>query len=480
MMKVQVGIDLGTTNSVASYMNHGKIEYIKFRNKESIQSVAMYQNGKFIVGDKAKKKANLYPENYIKSSKTYMGDISKTWNIEDREFSATDIAKEILLEIKSAISKTISSATEIEVVITVPAYFTSSQIDETKKAGEAAGLIVKQIITEPVSAAIAYGFEDEINQKIFIVDIGGGTFDTAILEVKNQIFNTLSIGGYNNLGGDDFDLKILNILLNHVRKNEGVNLSSLSKSGLDNETYSKVYQSLLHKAEEAKVELSEHNKVEVSIANLFDNYNLELTITRLEFEESADDILYKIKKEINTTLEDANLNPNEINKVVLVGGSSRIPAIRDFIIEIFNTTPYSDKPLDKLVAMGAAIAATDENTVQINDIISHSLGIKIVNERFSPILIKNSKYPVSLAKTYTTTDDYQEIVNIAVYEGEDDSIKNNKLYGGFELSDLEFAEKGVPQIEVTFEFDRNRILHVAARDLNTNSTNKQTIEINKG
>ena len=228
-----------------------------------------------------------------------MGDISKTWNIEGREFSATDIAKEILLEIKSAIGKTISNTTEIEVVITVPAYFTSSQIDETKKAGEAAGLIVKQIITEPVSAAIAYGFEDDINQKIFIVDIGGGTFDTAILEVKNQVFNTLSIGGYNNLGGDDFDLKILNILLNYVRKNEGVNLSSLSKSGLDNETYSKVYQSLLHKAEEAKVELSEHNKVEVSIANLFDNYNLELTITRLEFEESADDILYKIKKEIN-------------------------------------------------------------------------------------------------------------------------------------------------------------------------------------
>jgi molecular chaperone DnaK len=479
-MKAQVGIDLGTTNSVASYMNHGKIEYIKFRNKESIQSVAMYQNGKFIVGDKAKKKANLYPENYIKSSKTYMGDISKTWNIENREFSATDIAKEILLEIKSAIGKTISNTTEIEVVITVPAYFTSSQIDETKKAGVAAGLIVKQIITEPVSAAIAYGFEDDINQKIFIVDIGGGTFDTAILEVKNQVFNTLSIGGYSNLGGDDFDLKILNILLNHVRKNEGVNLSSLSKSGLDNEAYSKAYQSLLHKAEEAKVELSEHNKVEVSIANLFDNFNLELTITRSEFEESADDILYKIKKEINTTLEDANLNPNEINKVVLVGGSSRIPAIRDFIIEIFNTTPYSDKPLDKLVAMGAAIAVTDENTVQINDIISHSLGIKIVNERFSPILIKNSKYPVSLAKTYTTTDDYQEIVNIAVYEGEDDSIKNNKLYGGFELSDLEFAEKGVPQIEVTFEFDKNRILHVAARDLNTNSTNKQTIEINKG
>jgi len=479
-MKVQVGIDLGTTNSVASYMNHGKIEYIKFRNKESIQSVAMYQNGKFIVGEKAKKKANLYPENYIKSSKTFMGDISKTWNIEDKVFTATDIAKEILLEIKSAIEKTISGTTEIEVVITVPAYFTSSQIDETKKAGELAGLIVKQIITEPVSAAIAYGFEDNINQKIFIVDIGGGTFDTAILEVKNQVFNTLSIGGDNKLGGDDFDQKILDILLKYIRQNEGVNLSSLSKSGLNIESYSKAYQSLLLKAEETKMDLSEHDKVEISIANLFDNYNLEMVITKSEFEETSDDILYKIKKEINKTLEEANLNPDQIDKVVLVGGSSRIPAIRDFIIEIFNTTPYSDKPLDKLVAMGAAIAVTDENSVQINDIISHSLGIEIINEIFSPILIKNSKYPISSTEIYTTSSDYQEAVNVTVYEGEDESINNNTLYGGFKLTDLEHAKQGIPKIEVTFEFDNNRILHVTAKDLNTNSINKQTIEINKG
>jgi len=479
-MKVQAGIDLGTTNSVASYMNHGKIEYIKFRNKESIQSVVMYQNGKFIVGDKAKKKANLFPENYIKSSKTYMGDFSKTWNIEDKVFTATDIAKEILLEIKSAIEKANLNTTEIEVVITVPAYFTSSQIDETKKAGEAAGLNVKQIITEPVSAAIAYGFEDNLNQKIFIVDIGGGTFDTAILEVKNQEFKTLSYGGDNKLGGDDFDQKILDIILKHIRKNGGVNLSSLSKSGLGNEAYSKAYQSLLLKAEEAKMELSEHEKVEISIANLFDNYNLELTITKSEFEEVADDILYKIKKQINITLDKANLNTDHIDKVVLVGGSSRIPAIRNIIIEIFNTTPYSDKPLDKLVAMGAAIAVTDENSVRIYDIISHSLGIEIINKRFAPILIKNSKYPISSSEIYTTTDDYQEVVNIAVYEGEDESTNNNKLYGGFKLTDLEFAEKGIPKIEVTFEFDNNRILHVTARDLNTNSTNKKIIEMNKG
>jgi molecular chaperone DnaK len=479
-MKIQVGIDLGTTNSVVAYMLDGRIEYIKFRNKDSIPSVMMYQNGKIIIGDNAKKKSNLYPENYIKSSKTHMGDMKKTWEIEDRSFTSTDVAKEILHEIKSAIEKVVKNTTEIEAVITVPAYFTSSQIDETKKAGELAGLIIKQIITEPVSAAIAYGFEDNINQKIFIVDIGGGTFDTAILEVKNQIFNTLSIGGDNNLGGDDFDQKILDILLKHIRQEKGINLSSLSKSGLDNEVYSKSYQTLLSKAEEVKVELSTQNEVQVSISNLFDNYNLELTITKPEFEEASSDILYKIKKEIKITLDVANLNPNQIDKVVLVGGSSIIPAIRDFIIEIFNKTPYSDKPLDKLVAMGAAITVTDENTVQINDIISHTLGTDLINDIFSPILPKNSKYPISLSKTYTTAYDYQKSMSILVYEGENENIKDNIYYGGFNLENIDYQKKGVPKIEVTFEFDKNRILHVTAKDLNTNSTNKQTIEINKG
>ena len=479
-MTAKIGIDLGTTNSVAAYMENGKIEYIKFRNRENISSVLFYQNDKVIIGEKAKKKANLYPNNFIKSSKTYMGDIDKTWDIDGNIFTPTDVAKEILLEIKSAIDKELKP-TEIEVVITVPAYFTSSQIDETKKAGEQAGFTVKRIITEPVSAAIAYGFEDSLNQKIFIVDIGGGTFDTAILEVKNYDFNTLAVGGDNKLGGDDFDKEILEIFLKKIRKEKGINLSSLDKSGLNREEYSKAYQALVVKAEDVKVELTEQKSSQVTLANLLDGYNLELTITKEDFESATQYIMDKIANEIKLTLDQCEVDANEIDKVVLVGGSSRIPAIRNYIQKIFNTTPYADKPLDKLVAMGAAIVVADDNSVQINDIVSHSLGVQLANDGFSPIIPKNSKYPIELKETYTTARDYQEEVNVKVFEGEDENnVHNNAYYGGFILSEIQYAKQGVPQIEVTFEFDINRILHITAQDLNTGSKNKEAIEKGKG
>lgn len=479
-MTAKVGIDLGTTNSVAAYMENGKIEYIQFRNKENISSALFYQNDKVIIGDKAKKKANLYPNNFIKSSKTYMGNMNKSWNIDGRIFTPTDVAKEILLEIKSAIDKELKP-TEVEAVITVPAYFTSSQIDETKKAGELAGFIVKRIITEPVSAAIAYGFEDSLNQKIFIVDIGGGTFDTAILEVKNYDFNTLAIGGDNKLGGDDFDKEILEIFLKKIRKEKGINLSSLDKSGLNKEEYFKAYQALVVKAEDVKVELTEQKNTKITLANLLNGYNLELNITQEDFESSTQYIMDKIANEIKLTLDQCEVDAKDINKVVLVGGSSRIPAIRNYIQNIFNTTPYADKPLDKLVAMGAAIVSADDNSVQINDIVSHSLGVQLINDGFSPIIPKNAKYPIELKETYTTASDYQQEVNVKVFEGEDENnIHNNAYYGGFVLSDIEYARKNVPQIEVTFEFDINRILHITAKDLNTGSENREVINIDKG
>ncbi len=480
-MKISVGIDLGTTNSVAVYMEKGKFEYILFRNKESIPSVVFYQNDKVIVGDKAKKKAVLFPDNYIKSSKTFMGDAAKIWQIDDKDITPTNVAKEILSEIKSTITKQISGVDEVEVVITVPAYFTSSQIDETNKAAESAGYTVKQIITEPVAAALAYGFEDDINQKIFIVDIGGGTFDTAILEVKNQDFSTIAIGGDNRLGGDDFDNVILELFLKHIRRSEGVNLASFEKSGLSAEVYAKAYHMLVSKAEETKIELSDHEEVEISIANLFENYNFEMILTREDFESASTYILDTIKREITKTLDESNLDSSEINKVVLVGGSARIPAIRNYIVEVFKTTPYADKPLDKLVSIGAAIAASEENTVQIRDILSHTLGVEIINEMFSPIIPKNTRYPVSMAETYTTTCDYQESISVNVYEGENiNNVNDNTYYGGFTLDNIEYAKQGVPNIEVTFTFDSNRILHVTAKDLNTNSTRSETIELDKG
>ncbi len=478
-MKMNIGIDLGTTNSVASYMDKGKFEYILFRNKESIPSVVLYQNDKVIVGEKAKKKAVLFPENYIKSSKTYMGDMGKTWEIDGKTITPTDVAQEILSEIKNTIVKQFPDIDELEAVITVPAYFTSSQIDETKIAAESAGYKVKRIITEPVAAALAYGFEDTINQKIFIVDVGGGTFDTAILEVKNQDFQTIALGGDKKLGGDDFDNVILELFLKHIRKVEGVNLSSFEKSGLTAEVYVKAYHTLIAKAEETKIELSEQEEVEISIANLFNNYNFEMKLNREDFESASEYILDTIKREIENTLEDANTEPADIDKVVLVGGSARVPAIRNYVIDVFNTTPYADKPLDKLVSIGAAIAASEENTVQINDILSHTLGIRIIHDKFSRIIYKNTKYPVEKTERYTTTSDYQERISVKVYEGEDDDISNNTYYGGFTLDNIEYAEKGIPQIDVTFSFDSNRILHVTAKDINTNSSKSAIIELDK-
>jgi molecular chaperone DnaK len=479
-MEQNVGIDLGTTNSVVAFIKNGKVDYVKFRNKESLPSVLFYQNGKSTVGEKALKKSVLYPNNFISSSKTYMGDISKKWKIEDKEFTPVDVASEILSDMLNTIQKELSVSDGVTAVITVPAYFTSSQIDDTKKAAENAGFKVKQIITEPVSAAIAYGFEDQLNQKIFIVDIGGGTFDTAVLEVSSGDFKTIAIGGDNHLGGDDFNKVILDLFLKHIRVDEGVNLASLEKSGMAEDTYRKAYHALLKKAEEVKIELSEQEEVDVSIANLFESYNFETKVTREMFESSAAFLFETIKREIEKTIDDSKLSPEEIDKIVLVGGSSRIPAIRDHVVKIFGTTPYADKPLDKLVAMGAAIASSEENTVQIRDILSHSLGTELVGDKFSPIIPKNTQYPVSKSEVYTTASDYQTSVQIGVYEGEDENIHNNAYYGGFELDNIEYAKKGIPQIEVTFSFDKNRILHVTAKDLNTNASRSETIEIEKG
>jgi len=480
-MVLKVGIDLGTTNSVVGYFENGKIEYLRFRNQESIPSVLLYQDSKVTVGDKAKRKSVMYPENFIKSSKTFMGDNNKTWNIEDRVFTPTDVATEILKEIYQTLTKKYSDVEKIEAVITVPAYFTSTQIDETKKAGENAGFEVKRIITEPVAAAIAYGFDDDINQKLFIVDIGGGTFDTSILDVKKDDFETIAIDGDAHLGGDNFDENILEFMLKHIRKEKGINLSNFEKSGLPMDEYTKAKQALVLKAEEVKKELSELDNVDIDIANLFSGYNLKTSITKDEFEEMNKRLFEEIEDIIKKTLRNSNLSTDEIDKVVLVGGTSKIPAIRKFVTNFFNKQPYSDKPLDKLVAMGATIVSNNEDSIQIRDIISHSLGIELVNKKFSIILPKNANYPIEKSDIYTTVIDYQTAIDINVYEGEDtENVDNNSFYGGFTLDNIEQALAGVPQIEVTFGFDKNRILKVTAKDLNTGSQKSEEIEIDKG
>jgi len=479
-MKLEIGIDLGTTNSVVAFFENGSIQYLRFRNKESLTSTIIYQNGKVTIGEMAKRKSAIYPKNFIKSSKTEMGNNVKTWKIEDREFTPTDVATEILKETAKELKKKFPDLNIIEAVITVPAYFESTQIDETKKAGERAGFTVKQIITEPVAAAVAYGFETQINQKLFIVDIGGGTFDTAILEVNNTNFNTLAIGGDNKLGGDDFDNHILEYLLKFIRKDKGINLASLEKSGLNEDEYRKAFQALIIKAEEIKIELSEYDDVEIEIANLLSGYNLTTSISRTEFEKISSVTIDKIKREIEKTLTEHSFSSSDIDKVVLVGGSARIPIVREFVTNLFGKTPYSDKPLDKLVAMGASIAAHDDNTVQVRDIISHSLGIEILgssgNFELEKMLLKKEYYPCSKDKIFTTTRNNQQEVKISIFEGDIvEDIDSNKFYGELTLDNIQAAPAGVPEIKVSFHFDNSRILTVIAEDLATGNKKEVTI-----
>jgi molecular chaperone DnaK len=476
---VKIGIDLGTTNSVASLFENGNFTYAKFKRSETLSSTLLYQDGKVVVGDMAKRKSAIYAENYIKSSKTFMGDMKKSWSIEDREFSPTDVATEILSEIKRNIEKSFGSG-EVEAVITVPAYFKSSQIDETKRAGENAGFKVKQIITEPVAAAVAYGFESGVEEKLFIVDIGGGTFDTSILKVSSGRFQTLAIDGDSKLGGDNFDDHIVEAIFKHIRKEMGVNLSSFDKSGLGESEYRKAYQTVLNIAEETKIALSESESSDIDIPNLFSGYSLSMKLSRDEFESISKTSLQKIEMIIKRTLSDNSFSPKDIDRVVLVGGSSRIPAVGEFVSNLFGQKPYSDKPLDKLVAMGAALTANSGESIQIVDIISHSLGIEIVDGEFSPILNKNQQYPIAFTKRYTTVSNYQQSIDIEIFEGEDSDVDMNSYYGGFSLSNIEDAPAGVPQIDVTFEFDQNRILHVTAEDIGTGSKRKEEVDIEKG
>lgn len=492
-MSNYIGIDLGTTNTVCCTVTRGKFDFIKFRLKDILPSALLYKDGKVTVGEKARKKAVVFAENYLGSTKTFMGDHGKSWQLEDRLFTPTDAAMEILKEVKAAADTHFSNGEKMAAVITVPAYFSSNQFDETRRAASGAGLEVMRIITEPVAAAIAYGFEENVDQRLFIVDIGGGTFDVSVLEKKDNQYQTLTIDGDKHLGGDNFDAVILDFFYSEIRKNFGVDLSNLKKSGLPADAYYQARQKLINEAETCKIELSACEECDVQIPNLFSNkgtnVNFSTKISRKQFEEKSATLMNKIKKTIENTLNGNSLSSGQIDKVILVGGSANIPMIYNYIKELFGRSPYSDKDLSRLVAMGAALLAQNQDRaittrIDIKDIISHSLGIETVGNKFEKILEKNSFYPITRAKLFTTIMDYQKTVTINVFEGENcDNAESNEFYGGFDLPDIEKEKKGVPRIEVTFEFGKDRILYVKARDLKTNSTKNQEfkeIKINKG
>lgn len=470
-----IGIDLGTTNSVACTVIHGKPECLKFSGKDLLPSAILVNNEKIVVGKSAVNRSIINADKFISSAKTYMGDRSHVWEIDGRKFTATDVAAEVLKEIYKAAKKFLKNDEEITAVITVPAQFSFDQRAETKKAGEMAGFHVKQILAEPVAAAIAYAFDTEKHEKIYVVDLGGGTFDVALLESQGgNYYKTLMVDGNRSLGGDDFTKSIVELMMSTIRKSIGVDLSTREKSGLSPADYANALQKLYNEADKKKCSLSTSESEEISLVNLFPYrngyYDLKMTVTRADFMQEAASHVREVESVIRRSLEKADIDESDIDRVILVGGSANMPFVRNCVKKIFDQEPYADADLSKLVAMGAAILADDElgNGIQQHDIISHSFGTDVLDIfakklRMVKMLHQNEEYPCECTKTFYTVFDNQTAVDVKAYEGEDtENVENNRYIGGF-VMDIEKAPAG-KEILVRFKFDKSCILHVMAMD----------------
>lgn len=495
-MSVKIGIDLGTTNTLVMAEQKGKLKNIKFSGSNNLPSVVCYSGaGEIVVGEKAKQRGITLPKRVISSAKTYMGDFTKHWDIDGKHVTPTMVATEVLKEVKEKVLKKLKLSDDevVEAVITVPAYFTSNQKDETKKAASNAGIHVLKIITEPVAAAIAYGLDLDSKEKLFIFDLGGGTFDVAVLEADPQKdeYYTISLDGDKKLGGDDFDIALQNVFIKKIKEDTGIDLSSYEKSQIQEEEKFLIIRSkLLQLAEKTKISLSETNEVLATENYLFtiDNnteYHFEMTVTRGEFYQACKGLIQRIRDIIERCLSNKDIAIQDIDKVVMVGGSSNLTFVYDLLQDIFQKPPYSNLDVGNLVVNGATIVATSydglgNSNLVLEEHISHSLGVEIVGQgdSYSPILRKGSSYREIGSGKYTTDYDYQESVMINVYEGEDKDVNNNEFYGGFELVGIERAVAGVPQIQVTFAFDQSGILVVTAEDMKTGA--KKEVKITKG
>ena len=502
MSEIFVGIDLGTTNTLACYLKKGKPELIHFPGSgKMIPSVLFVdESGKVTVGQMAKKLGVMNPLNVIRSSKTYMADAKKIWKINGKEFTPTDVAAEILKAVKAQILKKLRCPpeTKVNAVITVPAYFTGNQKDETKKAGVTAGLNVLQIITEPMAAAVAAVRELELNEKVFVVDLGGGTFDISVLEADQQthIYRALDTDGDRKLGGDDFDTLIYNYFIGIIQDDLGLDLSDQKKSGLDFNEYYSMTGRVREEAEKAKIDLSDATTYQVELPNLFyyggKNYDFSLEITREEFDDICQPLYDKITSRIKKFIEVSDkFKLSEISTIILAGGSCYIPKVRSEVEKIFRKKADSQLNLDTLVVLGACFVSESINggvAIKPQDILSHSLGVEVLSPKtrkmvLSKILNKGDVYPCEFTKIYTTSQDNQTTVPIYVYEAGADAedieaIEAHEYYGDVSLENIEKAPAKVPQIRVTFSYDKDGTLVVTAQD--SQSGKKNLIEIKKG
>lgn len=478
MSKV-IGIDLGTTNSCMAYMEDGKGIIIPNAegNKTTPSVVAFTNDGKRLVGENAKRQAVTNPLNTVASIKREMGTAYRK-NINGKDYSPQEISAMILQKLKIDAEAYLHEPVT-EAVITVPAYFNDAQRQATKDAGRIAGLNVKRIINEPTAAALAYGLENSYGQKIMVFDLGGGTFDVSIIEIGNGVIEVLSTSGDNHLGGDDFNEIIAKYIVDEFRRIEGIDLS-----------HDQVAMQRINEAgEKAKIELSTMIMTIVNLPFITNTSsgpkNLEVEISRAKFNELTKGLVDRVVIPMQNALNDARLTPQELNKIILVGGSSRIPAVQDKIKEITGKEASKSLNPDECVAQGASIqggklsgdiAATGNFDVLLLDVTPLTLSIETMGGVATPLIERNTTVPTSHSQIFTTSANFQTQVEINVLQGERPLAKDNKSLGKFKLKKIKRAMRGVPQIEVTFDIDANGIVNVSAKDLASGNMQSITIE----
>lgn len=473
-----IGIDLGTTNSAVAVMEGGKPKIITNPDgSRTTPSVVAFKNGEIQVGEVAKRQEITNP-NTVRSIKSHMGEEGYTVDIDGKKYTPQQISAMILQYIKGYAEDYLGD-TVSEAVITVPAYFNDAQRQATKDAGKIAGLDVKRIINEPTAAALAYGLDkQDKDEKILVYDLGGGTFDVSVLELGDGVFQVLSTNGDTHLGGDDFDQRIIDYLVAEFKKENGVDLAQ-DKMAL---------QRLKDAAEKAKKELSGVNQTEISLPFIASNDNgplhLQTTLTRAKFNELTHDLVEKTKIPFENALKDAGLSTSDIDEVILNGGSTRIPAVQEAVKEWSGKEPNHSINPDEAVALGAAVQGGvltgDVKDVVLLDVTPLSLGIETMGGVMTKLIEKNTTIPTSKSQTFSTAADNQTAVDIHVLQGERPMAADNKSLGRFQLTDIPAAPRGIPQIEVTFDIDKNGIVNVSAKDKGTGKEQKITIKDSNG